>query len=590
MTNKKISRKLTSAFAVIILLCVVIGGLGVYGLNRVNQAGEEMYNKNMVSLLHIGNIRANYQSQRALTRTLMICGNNSQEYQDTLALMQQAENEMENHISLYRPTIVSGDVEDSESFEKFVEIYGTDFANLKNEVYQMGDTIDQDDVNSFLDSGRTISSQVEEKLDYCLERNTSHATALMEDNQAAYRNFIILEASMLLIAIILAATIVFRLNHSIVGPIKAMVGAANNIADGKVDVEIPDAGNDEVGLLAESFRVMAENVKEQTVTLGYIAQGDLTKEIAVRSEYDMIGNAIADCAASLNRTMLDISAAAGQVSIGADQVSESSQQLAQGASEQATAIEQLSSSIYEISLNTKESAQTAEMAAELFDAITQRAQESSDLMGEMMQAVEEINVASADISKIMKLMSDISFQTNILSLNAAVEAANAGEHGRGFAVVANEVRNLAAKSAQAAADTDTLIASSMEKARLGASIAQKTNDALHTIVDDIVHSVQHVNDIAKATSEQSISIEQVNIGIDQVSQVINMNSATAEQSAMAAEEMSSMADGMAKLASNFKLKHGEGISTLGTEDKPEAVKKPKREKPVIILEDENGKY
>ena len=175
-------------------------------------------------------------------------------------------------------------------------------------------------------------------------------------------------------------------------------------------------------------------------------------------------------------------------------------------------------------------------------------------MNEMMVAVSDINKASQSIGKIIKVIDDIAFQTNILALNAAVEAARAGQQGKGFAVVAEEVRNLAAKSAEAANETETLIADSAEKSALGSRIAHETADSLFEIVSGIKESASIITEIARSSEEQSGNIMQINQGIDQVAQVIQLNSATAEESAASGEEMSGQASSLERLISRFKLR------------------------------------
>ena len=241
------------------------------------------------------------------------------------------------------------------------------------------------------------------------------------------------------------------------------------------------------------------------------------------------------------------------------QISEGSQVLAQGSTEQSISITELSTSISDIAQKTKDNAEMAGRAANLASTIMQSAEKGSKQMDDMTSAVREINQASQSISKVIKVIDDIAFQTNILALNAAVEAARAGQHGKGFAVVAEEVRNLAGKSAEAAKDTGGLIANSMEKAELGARIAEETAASLTEIVTGINESNRLISEIANASDEQSQGIGTINRGIDNVAQGITQTNATAQENASASQEMNNQLNILESALSEFKA------ATFGTD-------------------------
>ncbi len=306
----------------------------------------------------------------------------------------------------------------------------------------------------------------------------------------------------------------------------------------------------------DTINTIRSYVSEISSVLTEMAAGNLQLEITAdyRGDFVEIKDSLNNIIQSFNEVLSDINNAADQVAAGSRQVSDGSQALSQGSTEQASSIEELSASITEIAAQTKQNAVNANQANELALNAKANADQGNTQMKGMLNSMVEINTSSANISKIIKVIDDIAFQTNILALNAAVEAARAGQHGKGFAVVAEEVRNLAAKSANAAKETTTLIEGSINKVQEGTRIANETAEALNKIVVEVEKAANLVGEIASASNEQASGIAQINKGIEQVSQVVQTNSATAEESAAASEELSSQSELLKDMVSRFKLK------------------------------------
>ena len=383
---------------------------------------------------------------------------------------------------------------------------------------------------------------------------TTAATIITQEDPAHYlSSYASYTAIMFIVIMVVSTGIAVVMFKKIKGNTADVSRVCKDLSVGKVDVEIVKKNNDEFGEMLDELQTVVNSLKEEAELMDRVAAGDLTVNITPKGADDAMGNAIATMVSSNHEVLSKIRDAAYQVTTSASQVASASEALAQGSTEQASAIEEITASITEIAEKTRQNAVEANEAASLVGNAIADVKKGNEEMQEMMAAMKDINRASESISKIIKVIDDIAFQTNILALNAAVEAARAGEAGKGFAVVAEEVRNLAAKSAQAAQETAELIEDSIAKIGVGSKIADETYEALEEITKTVSKSEELINGIAEASNYQATAVAQITQAIGQVSQVVQTNSATSEECAAASEELSGQAGKMRELIGSYTL-------------------------------------
>ena len=325
--------------------------------------------------------------------------------------------------------------------------------------------------------------------------------------------------------------------HEVQGLLGKIVDEAKSAATTRNEEIVSQAGTSRTGVVAASVLV--------TVAAALLAMFIIRSLVRV-----------------LKRVVTSLSDGAEQVNDASSQVSVASQQLADGASEQASSLEETSAALEEMTAMTRTNAENAKQANQLADQASAAADEGEKTMVKLNDAMQGIQTSSEQIGKVIKVIEEIAFQTNLLALNAAVEAARAGEHGKGFAVVADEVRNLAMRAAEAAKETTGLIERAAGSAREGVAVADEVGQALGTIVGDVTKVTELINGITQASQEQAQGADQVNIAVAQIDKVTQQNAASAEESASAAEELSAQSEAVKGTVNELVALVGGNLRTL----------------------------
>jgi len=384
-----------------------------------------------------------------------------------------------------------------------------------------------------------VQSQLK-KISETAKGNILSDSKMIENSRSFRATLLLFAAGALIIGIGLSLLI----TREITQPLRLGVELAEEIAKGNFNLRLNLQRKDEIGQLAGSLDSMAAALKGQADVAEAISQGDLTVDVVLTSEKDQLGKALKQMAEFLNDIVRQVMVASDNVSSGSQALSSAAQEMSQGATEQAASAEEASSSIEEMTANIRQNADNALQTERIAIGAARDAQEAGQVANENMAAMKEI------AGKIV-IIEEIARQTNLLALNAAIEAARAGEHGRGFAVVAAEVRKLAERSQIAAGEINKLSVSSV-------GVAEKAGIILGNLAPNIQRTAELVQEIAAASKEQDTGAEQISAAIQQLDKVIQQNASATEEMASTAEELSSQSEQLQALIAFFKVKGGEG--------------------------------
>ena len=374
--------------------------------------------------------------------------------------------------------------------------------------------------------------------------------------------FIVIVAAGLAIAVV--TTMIGKIiTNSITEPVKQIDAAVASLRKGELSnvemltYESEDEFGDTIRNLKEAMGILADYVREISVEVKAIAQGDLTRNgddiTDFLGDFSELKTSLLYILKRFNSTLTEISNLAEQVSSNSSEVENASKSLADGATEQAGVIEELNATIDTVVDMAEDTAKETQNASARVKASANKANEEKEKMNELLTEMEHITEISKEIGNIITDIEDIASQTNLLSLNASIEAARAGEAGKGFAVVADQIGKLAADSAKSAVNTRDLIDKTLVEIEKGNTITRTTAESFNQIIEDMKSFAELAENTMEKANSQAESLEQIGQGIEQLSGVVQGNAASSEENTAISINLAEGAAKMRDRVNIFKL-------------------------------------
>ncbi len=555
--STRIKDKLLRSFGIIILITIILALYATSNIVAMAKQTQTFYSSSYHSTNIMWDMRRNMVAvQRELYKSLTV---------STTAQIQQAlssSSQNATNIILYIQELkkVFSSSEDKMVILEAIEQGLKEAATIRADTHKLIESHEKTRAlllinEEYMPRLDQISSSIIQLFDLVEQDAKNYA-----DNAYTLRNLsLLLTLLFLVVGIVIAFKIAFSITRFITKPLKEIGLAADQIANGNLNINLDYQDDTELGSLSDSIRSIISTMQHYIYNidevLKIIGNGDLTSTITLDyiGDFASIKKSMEHITSSLLTTLTAIDQSAEQVKAGAQQVSSTSQNLAEGSSEQASVVEEFIASIDNITDHIQQNTEYIKVIEESSQTAKANAHQGSASMEQLLVAIKEIDLSSNKIVQITEIISNIAAQTNLLALNATIEAARAGEAGRGFAVVAQEVRTLADQSAETVHTIGNIIKESLAHIHTGQLIATDTSSKLKEIHDSTYKTAEMVSTISRVSDQQRDSLDEIRKGIHQVGKIVQTNASLSQENTSISEELFSTSEHLKNLISHFKL-------------------------------------
>ncbi len=523
--NLKIATKLISAFLVLAVIIGVVGLFGMYNLGQINDSQDDMYNNNLIPTSEIQSALVNYNRMRITIRDVYMADTE----QARMELINKADDTrrlLEENVAVYRSTKLSEDARRLiDPFDALWQQYNV----IYDEGIQLGREGKLEELRALI-NGRLVEvgNQVRDLFEGSVSIMIEEASEANDAGASLFKSSSAITIAVIVVSFLFCIFLGILLARMIAKPLEQIVKLANRVADGDLREKSELATKDEVGMLAQSFNNMIER---------------------------------------LNVTVGSIISSSHSVAAAAEEISASTQEIAGSSSSQASSAQTISELFGELTQAIQSVAVSTEQASELSSSAMSLSKEGRAVIDSSLTSMEGVRVQMAkleqdshQIGDIIEVIEDIADQTNLLALNAAIEAARAGEQGRGFAVVADEVRKLAERSGEATKQITSIIQGMQDNTKRSvgaveesASLSEKTGQAFERIAAMVNDTGHRVSEIAAASEEQAAQATTVLASVENISAATEEAAASSEQTAATAQSLAQLADDLQHSVSAFRI-------------------------------------